>query len=480
MSHSGCMSNELMTGDELENLVEKLVQESGCPGATAAVQRGGEVLTGVAGFLNLRTRVETTPDSIFQIGSNSKVYNATLVMQLVDEGKVDLDQPVVEYLPDFKLADPEAARRLTLRHLLTHTSGIDGGDYIEDFGRGADGVQRYVESLADIGLVHPVEKFHSYCNAATIVAGRVVEVMTGLPWVEALRTRLLEPLGLTETVALPEDAILFRVAAGHKEAEEKGGSPQLYETWSLPFSNAPAGSVITASARDLCAFGQFHINKGVGVNGTRVLSEKSALAMREIQFPEVTKRGDGGQGIGWFVGKQGPFEVLSHGGGTLGQTSSFMVLPEQGVSISVLTNGPGGGTVMAGVIKEVFSRLGGEDFAAEVAQKQAAAAEQDAPAEQPPPVEVDLQKYVGVYERKYLTTTVTLEGDTLQAKTVLGGYLADQLPPMKPMTLKPLTVTNFLALDEEGKPASGAEFSDLDDEGRPEYLIMGRVSRRVR
>lgn len=474
------MANELMTGDELENLVEKLVQESGCPGASAAVQRGDEVLTGAAGYVNLRTRVETTPDSIFQIGSNTKVYNATLVMQLVDEGKLDLDQPVIEVLPEFKLADAEATRTLTVRHLLTHTSGIDGGDYIADFGRGADALQLYVASLADIGLVHPIGKFHSYCNAATIVAGRVVEVLTGLPWVDALRARLIEPLGLTETVSLPEEAVLFRVAAGHKPSEEKGGQPELYETWSLPFGNAPAGSVINASARDLCAFGQFHLNKGVGLNGTRVLSENSAMAMREIQFPEVTQRDGGGQGIGWFVGKQGPFEVLSHGGGTFGQTSSFMVLPEQGVSISVLTNGPGGGTVMAGVIKEVFSRLGGEDFAAELAKKQAAAAEQDAPAEAPAPPDVDLEKYVGVYERSCLTTTVTLQDGVLTGETVMGGYLTDKMPPLKPMTFKPLTGTTFLAVDEEGNPTSKVEFSDLDDEGRPEYLIMGRVARRVR
>lgn len=474
------MSNELMTGDELENLVEKLVQESGCPGASAAVQRGDEVVTGVAGYLNLRTRVEVTPDSLFQIGSNSKVYNATLVMQLVDEGKLDLDQPVIEVLPEFKVADAEATRTLTTRHLLTHTSGIDGGDYIEDFGRGADAVELYVASLADIGLIHPIGKFHSYCNAATIVAGRVVEVLTGLPWVDALRTRILEPLGLKETVALPEEAVLFRVAAGHKESEQKNGPPELYGTWSLPFGNAPAGSVINASARDLCAFGQFHLNKGVGLNGTRILSEKSALAMREIQYPEVTQREGRAQGIGWFVGKQGPFEFLTHGGGTFGQTSSFIALPAQGVSLSVLTNGPGGGKVMAGVAKEVFSSLGGEAFAAELAKAQAAGAQQDTPAEQAAPAEVDLEKYVGVYERKYLTTNIESLDGVLKAQTVLGGYLTSRMPAPKPQTLKPIDATTFAMLDEDGKPAGRATFAELDDEGRPEYLIMGRVSRRIR
>ena len=475
------MSKELMTSDELENLVEKLVQESGCPGASAAVQRGDEVVAGAAGFLNLRTRVEATPDSLFQIGSNTKVYNVTLLMQLVDEGKLDLDQPAIEFLPDFKLADAEATRQITVRHLITHTSGIDGGDYIEDFGRGADAVKLYVDSLADIGLVHPIEKFHSYCNAGTIVAGRIIEVLTGLPWVEALREKVLKPLELDETVCLPEEALLFRTAVGHKEAPEKGAEPVLYERWSLPFGNAPAGSVINASARDLCAFGQFHLNKGVGLNGVRVLSEESALAMREIQYPELTgNAGGGGQGLGWMVSKRGPFEVLAHGGGTLGQVSSWLNLPQQGVSVAVLTNGPGGGAVIAGVTKELLSRLGGDAFAAEVAkQAEAAAAAQASTAGKTEPVEIDLEKYVGVYERKYLTTTIELVDGVLKANTVFGGYLAANMDSPKPQTLKAIDETTFLTLDEEGKPAGSAKFTDLDEQGRPQYLTMGRVSRRV-
>lgn len=474
------MSNELMTGDELENLVEKLVQESGCPGASAAVQRGDEVLTGVAGYTNLRTRVEVTPDSVFQIGSNTKVYNVTLLMQLVDEGKLDLDQPVIEVLPDFKLADAEATKQITVRHCVTHTSGIDGGDYIEDFGRGADAVKLYVDSLANIGLVHPIGKFHSYCNAGTIIAGRVIEVLTGLPWVDALRERLLKPLELRETVSLPEEAIQFRAAAGHREAEKKGDEPVLYETWSLPFGNAPAGSVINASARDLCAFGQFHLNDGVAPNGKQVLSKKSVAAMREIQFPELTgNAAGGGQGLGWMVGKQGPFSILSHGGGTLGQVSSWMNLPDQGVSIAVLTNGPGGGAVIGGVVKEVFSRLGGDKFAAELAEKQKAAAEQEAPADKPEPPQIDLEKYVGTYDRKYLTTTVELVDGKLRSTTVLGGYLAANMASPKPTTLQPIDAETFAALDEEGKPSGGAKFTDFDEEGRPQYMIQGRVSRRI-
>src|SRR5689334_6096773 len=105
--------------DQLPLLVEKY----GVPGAAVAVLKDGEVIDDAAGILNKATGVEATPDSLFQIGSITKLWTATLVMQLVDEGKVDLDAPVRTYLPEFRIGDEAAARAITVRMLLTHTSG---------------------------------------------------------------------------------------------------------------------------------------------------------------------------------------------------------------------------------------------------------------------------------------------------------------------------------------------------------------------
>src|SRR3954463_14985924 len=103
-----------------------LAEKHGVPGATLAILDGDEVGEAAYGVLNVRTQVEATPDSLFQIGSITKVWTATLVMQLVDEGLLDIDQPVVKYLPEFKVADAEVTKTVTTRHLLTHSSGIDG------------------------------------------------------------------------------------------------------------------------------------------------------------------------------------------------------------------------------------------------------------------------------------------------------------------------------------------------------------------
>src|SRR4051812_19347559 len=110
----------------LDERLPGLLREHGVPGAAWAVVRGGEGVDGAAGLLSKATGVEATPDSGFQIGSITKLWTSTLVMQLVDEGAVGLDEPVRTYLPDFRVADEGAAGRITVRQLLSHTAGFEG------------------------------------------------------------------------------------------------------------------------------------------------------------------------------------------------------------------------------------------------------------------------------------------------------------------------------------------------------------------
>src|SRR3954462_8893411 len=171
-----------------------LADKHDVPGATLAILDGEEVGEAAYGVLNIRTGVEVTPDALFQIGSITKVWTATLVMQLVDEGKLDLDAPVVTYLPDFKVADAEVTQTVTTRHLLAHTSGIDG-DLFLDTRRGGDAGSRYGGPMADLGQNHPLGATMSYCNSGYIVLGRLVEVLRCQTWDAVLRERLFAPLG---------------------------------------------------------------------------------------------------------------------------------------------------------------------------------------------------------------------------------------------------------------------------------------------
>ena len=225
------------------------------PGAALGILRvrpgrDDELAEVACGVLNKDTGVPVTTDSLFQIGSISKVWTATLALQLADEGLLDLDAPVAEVLPELRLADPDVTKQVTMRHLLTHTSGIDG-DVFTDTGRGDDCVEKYVAQLGDAAQNHPLGATWSYCNSGFALAGRVIEKLTGGTWDAALTRRICRPLGLTHTVTLPEEALLYRTAVGHvgEETDEISRAP----VWMLPRSVGPAG-LICSSTADVLAF----------------------------------------------------------------------------------------------------------------------------------------------------------------------------------------------------------------------------------
>ena len=225
----------------LEARLDDARERHGTPGASLAVLTSAGVSAAASGILNLDTGVEATTDSLFQIGSITKVWTATLAMQLVDEGLLDLDVPIRTYLPGFRVADDEITDAVTARHLLSHTSGIDG-DHFADTGRGDDVLERYVESCATLRRVLPLGATMSYCNTGFVILGRIVEVLRGSTWDEALRRHLVEPLGLTHTATLPEDVLRFRAAIGHIQ-------PPGHEIQRLP----PGGSRARPGLRALSA-----------------------------------------------------------------------------------------------------------------------------------------------------------------------------------------------------------------------------------
>src|SRR4051812_40113201 len=190
-----------MTGelniDKWQRRLDELAREHRVPGAVLAVLAGGEVTSLATGVLHTGTGAPVRTDSLFQIGSITKVYTTTVLMRLVEQGRLGLDTPVAEILP-------EIGGGGAVRHLLSPTSGIDG-DFFHDTGRGDDCVEKYVTACAALPRLHPVDATVSYSNAGFVIAGRIIEVLTDTRWDDALRDLLLEPLGVTHTWTLPED-----------------------------------------------------------------------------------------------------------------------------------------------------------------------------------------------------------------------------------------------------------------------------------
>ncbi|GIL29834.1 serine hydrolase [Actinocatenispora comari] len=380
------------------------------PGATLGILRLGEdPVVAHHGVTSVATGVEVRDDTLFQIGSISKVWTATVVMQLVDEGKLELDAPVAEVLPELRLGDPEVAKQVTMRQLLTHTSGVDG-DVFTDTGRGDDCVARYVEELAAVGQNHPLGVTFSYCNAGFVLAGRVIEKLTGQTWDQALRERLFAPLGLAHTTTLPEEALLFRAAVGH--VAEGDADPQPAPVWGLPRSMGPAG-LITASAADVLAFAAMHLSGGLAADGTRVLGERCAAAMTEHQtdVPDPYPLGDS-WGLGWIRFGWDGHRLIGHDGNTIGQSAFLRLLPEQGVAVTLLTNGGNTRDLYEDLYREIFAELAGVAMPAPFA-----------PPARPP--SYDPGRHVGVYERASARLEVFRADGELRLRHTVTGPLAE-------------------------------------------------------
>jgi CubicO group peptidase (beta-lactamase class C family) len=401
-------------GAELERRLGVLADKHGVPGAAAAVMVGDQVSVCATGVTrNDSEGAPVDPDTLFLIGSITKVWTATLVMQLVDEGRVDLDDPVNSHLdPPLRLADAEVADSVTVRQLLTHTGGFYG-DREDPPERGDDALQRTIASYADLPQLHSPGRLFSYSNAGYNVLGRLVECLTGGTWDDALRERLIAPLGLERTFTLPELAMVHRHAVGHDPGPgERTLTP--VDTWSDSRSAGPCGGTLSTSVADLLAFARMHLRDGVGPDGKRVLSDRAARQMREPQVRMIDPIMGEAWGLGWEIGQSAEPALIGHGGNTNGQMSQLFLVPSLDLALCVLTNGDVTGQLREAFCDELLSELAGVS----VAHRPEAA---------PAGTDVDLGPFVGAFGRDDIQFTFRANGSVLESECVTGGQIAQVL-----------------------------------------------------
>jgi CubicO group peptidase (beta-lactamase class C family) len=399
---------------DLQERLDLAREKAGVVGASLAVLSDGQVSAAASGSVNKATGVAATTDSLFQIGSMTKAYTATVVMQLVQQGRLHLDAPVVSVLPEFRVADLEATQQITVRQLLSHTAGFDG-DHFADFGRGDDVLEKYVASCAELAQVTPVGSVYSYNNAAYSVLGRLIEVVTGQVWDTAMREQLFAPLGLEHTATLPEDVLRFSAAIGHL-GPDLVPSPQ----WGMTRSIGPAG-LVCSTAIDVIAFARLHLE------GNEQLTAATAEAMRESQVAIPGLQGGPlmeEQALGWMLADGGGVTVVGHDGGTIGQSSRLRLVPSAGVAVALLTNG-GDFEAISVLVDELLTELAGVV---------------PPPRLQPPsdPVQGDVARFAGRFSRTSHTIEVRYDGAQLVGhhELVVGGTMpmscAAELIPVDP------------------------------------------------
>lgn len=219
------MPNDLFRTPEWRDWLWALAAEHQVPGAQIGLlelrgQGCANLRTIATGVTSLATGVGVDDNTLFQFGSITKIWTTTLVMLLVDAGRLTLDTRVIDVLPGFRL-DQEHSDQILIRHLLTHTSGIDG-DRDVDTGEGDDCLSLRVVSLADPVAVNTPLGWLSYSNAGFHLAGRIIEVLTGQSWDQAIEMNLVQPLEVVGATTDPRDTMRFRAAVGHVGGSHAG------------------------------------------------------------------------------------------------------------------------------------------------------------------------------------------------------------------------------------------------------------------
>jgi CubicO group peptidase (beta-lactamase class C family) len=448
----------------LASRLDALARTHRVPGASLAVFVDGEVLTAATGVVNVETGVEATPDAVFQLGSISKVYTATAAMRLVEQGKLDLDAPVVDVLPEFRVADADTTARVTPRHLLSHTSGI-AGDFFADTGRGDDALERYVESCGEIGQDVPLGATMSYCNTGFSILGRIIEKLSDRVWDDAMRELVYEPFGLRQTLTLPENALRFRTAMGHYSQPD--GSPGLADEWDMPRATGPAGS-ICATARDLIAFARVHLDDGVALDASRALSAASVADMQRAQVQVPDRFGLADQwGLGWILWEVDGRTIFGHDGNGSGQNAFLRVVPDRRVAIGVLTNG-GDETELGPVLLEELLR---ELCDIELPRPP-----------RPQPGALDGAANVGAYERFGVRFDLERGAGSLRGTLRLVEPLASQRPDLPPQELEllPSDAGDGVYVTRIGEGAERWTPMAFVDIGADSYVHFGgRAMRKV-
>jgi CubicO group peptidase (beta-lactamase class C family) len=382
------------TSRSLDRFVKDQIKKTAVPGVGVGITLGNRRYANGYGVTNIDHPMPVTQDTLFQIGSTTKTFTATAVMQLVEHGTLDLDVPVRRYLPAFRLKDPEATRKVTLRHLLTHMGGWIG-DFFVNTGWGQDALEKVVSQMSRIKQLTPIGTVWSYSNSGFYVAGRIIEKVTRLTFEEAIKEMILDPLEMDHSFFYPHDVLFHSFVVGHWT---DGRKSTVAKPWRMSRSGVAAGGLV-CSAVDQLKWAAFNMGDGKAPSGKRLL-KKSTLQLMQREQVYVGSMTES-IGLAWMLNHVDGMKIVRHGGTTNGQLSAFVMVPERKFAVTVLTNSTRGRELHPAVVRWALTNyLGiGEESAAPAMRIEAA----------------ELNKYGGQYriEATGETLDVTPQGRRL-------------------------------------------------------------------
>jgi CubicO group peptidase (beta-lactamase class C family) len=354
------------TLDGLDEFIAQTMKDWKVPGLAIAVIQGDKVtLLKGYGYRDLEKQLPVTPNSLFAIGSITKSFTVTMLGMEMDEGKVDWDKPVRDYMPGFKLYEQTLTEQMNIRDLITHRSGLPRHDlvwYSSDFSR-----EDILKRLQYLEPSKPLRSTFQYNNIMFMTAGYIAGQLNGTGWEDAVTQRILKPLDMAGTNFSEADT---QKSADFAAPYRKGRDLKA-ELKRIPFdaqcpdrcAMGPAGE-INSNVSDMSKYLLFHMNHGK-VAGRQLLSENNSVQMQTPQMviqgaPAYKEQGENGYGMGFFLSSYRGHKEVDHGGNIDGFSANLAFLPAERIGVVVLTN-LDGNPAPGIVTMNVFDRLLGLD-----------------------------------------------------------------------------------------------------------------------
>ncbi len=324
------------TFEAIDAYIEGQMRRLSIPGASLAVVEGDRIVY-TRGYGRARPSGEApAPQTPFFIGSLTKSFTALAVMQCVEAGKIELDAPVQRYLPWFRVADPLASARITVRHLLNQTSGLPSmaGEVILAQDDSPDAIERQVRGLANLKLGRPVGSTFQYCNLNYNILGLIVEAVSGERYADYVQKHIFDPLEMRHTYSSRAAAKRAGLAQGHRHWF---GRPIPAPDLPIPGGSLPSGQLISC-AEDMAHYLIAHLNGG-RYGGVQILSSAGVEALhRGVAEWLVGSTSVGRYGMGWLEFDIGPTKTFSHDGNVPDFSAIMTLVPERRTGAVLLFN----------------------------------------------------------------------------------------------------------------------------------------------
>ncbi|TDD96203.1 serine hydrolase [Flavobacterium cellulosilyticum] len=351
---------------QVDELVENTLKSFNVPGIAVAIVKDGKIVLAKGyGVKSTKTNEKVDANTLFGIASNSKAFTSAAIAMLVDEGKINWDNKVIQYIPEFKMYNDYVTNEFTIRDLLTHKSGLGlGAGDLMIWPDGSDFVPKDI--IQNIQYLKPVSGFrtqYDYDNLLYIIAGEVIAKVSGLSWSDFIENRIMKPLEMNNSAAsfirLKDTS---NVIVPHVPTE---GKLKIIKRYTNQTFDAAAG--IYSSVNDLSKWMIMQLQHGKygSEKQNKLFSEKEQNEMWQLQtIIPTTSRAPynthfNGYGLGWFLSDVKGYKQVTHTGGLEGIVTQTTLFPELNLGIVVLTNQQSGAafTAITNTIKDSYLNI---------------------------------------------------------------------------------------------------------------------------